>query len=476
VEQHSTPLAAATTPSLEALKAYSTGLKVTLTAGTEAGIPFFRRAVEIDPQFAMAHANLGLNYSAIGESVLSAESTRRAWALRDRVSERERFFIDFLYDRQVTGNLEKAYQALELWLRTYPRFEQPSPRGLLGGLSTHGTGRYERVIEVSQERIAADPDVQFGYSNLASAYFYLDRFPEAESTLQRASERKLEPPSLLVLRYTIAVLRADQDQMNRIVALAKGKRGAEYSMAHAEALTLARSGRLQAARLASSRAVDLALQEGERETAASYRAGRAVWEAFCGNGGEGKEDALAALELSKGRDVEYAAALALARSKAFSQSEALAGDLERRFPEDTFVKFTYAPVLRASAALGRGKSAESVERLHIALSYELAVNGLNFNQVFLGGLHSAYVRGEALIAAHRYAEAAAEFQKIVEHRGLVGADPIGAVAHFQLGRVFVLSGDKTKAKAAYEAFLALWHDADSDIPILKSAKVEYAKL
>ena len=192
-------------------------------------------------------------------------------------------------------------------------------------------------------------------------------------------------------------------------------------MAHEEALALARSGRLQAARRSSSRAVDLALQEGEREAAASYQAARAVWEAVCGNAAEGKRNAMAALELSKGRDVEYAAGLALALSGDSSRSEALAGDLEKRFPEDTFVKFTYVPVLRALAALGRGKPADSVERLQIALRYELAANGLNFNHFYLGGLHSAYVRGEALIAAHRYAEAAAEFQKILDHRGIVGA-------------------------------------------------------
>ena len=211
-------------------------------------------------------------------------------------------------------------------------------------------------------------------------------------------------------------------------------------MAHAEALALARSGRLQAARRSSSRAVDLALQEGEREAAASYQAARAVWEAVYGNAAEGKRNAMAALALSKGRDVEYAAGLALALSGDSSRSEALADDLEKRFPEDTFVKFTYVPVLRALAALERGKPADSVERLQIALRYELAVNGLNFTQFYLGGLHSAYVRGEALIAAHRYAEAAAEFQKILDHRGIVGADPIGALAHLQLGRVFAFVG------------------------------------
>jgi tetratricopeptide (TPR) repeat protein len=315
------------------------------------------------------------------------------------------------------------------------------------------------------------------YGLLASAYFRTDRFPEAESTLQRASERKLELPTVLVVRYNIAVLKGDQEEMDRAVSQAKGKRRAEHWMAHEEALALARSGRLQAARRSSSRAEDLALQEQfGRESAASYRASRAFWEAVCGNAAEGIKSALAALELSKGRDVEYAAGFALALSGESSRSAALAGDLEKRFPEDTFVKFTYSPVLRALAALRRAKPAESVERLEIARRYEMAANGLSFNGYYLGGLHSAYVRGEAFIAAQRYAEAAAEFQKILDHRGIVALDPIGALAHWRLGRVFALSGDKTKAKAAYEAFLALWKDADGDVPILKSAKAEYDRL
>ena len=476
VERHSTPLAQATTPSLEALKAYSTANKVNLSSGSAAAIPFFKRAVEIDPRFAVAHAYLGLLYSTVGESVLAAESTTKAWQLRDRVSDREKFFIDFLYDRQVTGNLDKAYQTLESWLQTYSRGEQPSPQGLLGGLATHGTGRFERAIETSKRLIADEPDSYPGYSGLAHSYFFLDRFEEAESILQRASGRKVETPNFLVIRYIVAVLKGDKDQMDRVVALARGKHGAEHRMAHAEALALARSGRLQAARRSSSRAVDLAKQEGTREEAASYLAARAVWEAVCGNAAEGKRSATAALGLSKGRDVEYAAGLALGLSGAFSQSGALANDLETRFPEDTFAKFTYIPVLRALIALGRRKPTDGVERLQVALHYELAVNGLNFSHYYLGGLHSAYLRGEALIAVHRYADAAAEFQKILEHRGLVGLDPIGALAHLQLGRVFALSGDNTKAKDAYEAFLALWKDADPAIPILKRARAEYARL
>ncbi len=475
VEKHSTPLDEATTPSLEALKAYSTGMKVNLSSGTAASIPFFRHAVEIDPKFAMAWALLGLDYSTVGESGLSAESTTRAWQLRDRVSDREKFFIDFTYDRQVTGNLEKAYQTLELWLQTYPHGEEPNPQSLLGGLSTAGTGRFDRAIETSQKEIVAEPDVIYGYSGLGYSYFYLDRFEESESVLQRASEHKLEAPPFLVLRYNIAFLQGDKDQMDRLVALAKGKHEAEHGLANSEALTLARSGRLQAARRSSSRAVDLALQEGDHAAATNYQAARAEWEALYGNATEAKRNALAALALSKGRDVEYSAGLGLALSGDSSQSQALADDLEKRFPEDTFVKFTYVPVLRALAALERGKPTDSVERLQITLRYDLAVNGLNFNPFYLGGLHSAYVRGEALVASRRYPEAAAEFQKILNHRGIVGADPIGAMARLQLARALSASGDRAKSAAAYKDLLTLWKDADPNIPIVQQAKAEAAR-
>jgi len=314
------------------------------------------------------------------------------------------------------------------------------------------------------------------YSNLASGNYFLDRFEEAERALQRAAERKLEDSSLLMLRYNIAVLKGDKDQMDRIVALARGQRGAEHPVANLEALALARAGRLQLARQSSSRAIDLARQEAGREVAASYQAARAVWEAVCGNAAEGKRNAIAALAVSNARDVQYAAGLALAFSGDASRSQSLANDLEKRFPEDTFATFTYVPVLRALSALERGKPTDSVELLQIALRYELAANGLNFNHFYLGGLHTAYVRGEALLAAHRYPEAAAEFQKILDHRGIVGADPIGALAHLQLGRTFALAGDKVKARRAYGDFLSLWQNADSDVPVLVQAKAEYARL
>jgi eukaryotic-like serine/threonine-protein kinase len=475
VEMHSRPLAEATTPSLEALKAYSTGQRVNLFSGSAAAIPFFRRAVEIDPNFAMAHAHLGLKYSAVGESVQSAESTTKAWQLREHASEREKFFISFTYDRQVTGNLEKAFQTLELWAQTYPRPAVPDPQSLLAGLSTKGTGRFERAIEQARKTIAADPNRVLEYSNLALSNFFLDRFDEAENAVQQAAAHNLVMPDLLVYQYNIAFMKGDKEQMDRAVALAKGNGPAEHRVANSQALVQARSGHRQVARRLSSRAVDLARQDGEREVAAAYEAAAAVWEALYANANEARTKAIAALALTNGRDVEYAAALALGLAGESSRSEALADDLDKRFPEDTFVRFTYLPVLRAVSALRRGQARESVERLQTALRYELAVNGLNL-QLYLGGLHSAYFRGESFVAGHQYAEATAEFQKILDHGGLVGADPIGALAHLQLGRTFALAGDKVKAKLAYEAFLTLWKDADSDIPILVQAKAEYARL
>ena len=361
VETHSTPLAEVTTPSLEALKAYSTAMKMAVSSGHATAIPFFRRAVDIDPKFAMAHANLGLMYSVAGDSVLSAESTTKAWQQRDRVSDREKFFIDFTYHRQVTGNLEKAYQTLELWLETYPRGNRdPKPQDLLAGLSTHGTGRFERAIDASQKTIAADPDFAIGYLNLAYSYFFTGRFAEAERTLQHAAEHKLDMPDFLVIRYNIALLQSDQAQMDRAVALARGKPRTEHWMAHEEALALARSGRLQTARRLSSRAVDLALHEGERGAAASYQAARAVWEAVCANAAEGKRNAMAALALSSGRDVEYIAALALSLSGDSARSQQLADDLEKRFPEDTFVKFTVRT--GSSRIIGTGGGAADRQR------------------------------------------------------------------------------------------------------------------
>ena len=473
VEMHSTPLPEATTPSLEALKAFSAARKVANSTGFAAALPLLKRAVEIDPHFAMAYAFLGRIYGDIGESVLSAESTRKAYELREHASDRERFFITLTYDRQVTGNLEKAYQTCALWTQTYPR--DIDAHGLFSGYTTKGTGKYLKSIEEAKKALALDPDFLPGYLNLAYGYIYLDRYDEAEDTLRRASERKLDIPDSLILRYHVAFLKGDQAGMQREAALAQGNPEAADWLSHSEALVLARSGRLRLAREMSRRAVDLARQSAQQERAALFETGAATWEAFYANEVDARRSAMTALELSKARDVEYGAAFALALSGDSTQSQALANDLEKRFPEDTLVRFTYVPTLRALFALRHSQPADAIELLQVNVSYELAVPGISYFG-FFGSLYPVYVRGQAYLAQHQAAQAAAEFQKILDHPGLVFADPAGAVARLQLGRAYTVSGEKIKAKAAYQDFLSLWKDADPDVPILKQAKAEYARL
>ncbi len=473
VEKHDTPLAEATTASLEALKAYSAAQKVLFSTGYPAALPFFRRATEIDPQFAMAYAMLGRVYGDMGESVLSAESTSKAYQLRNRTSDAEKFFITASYDLQVTGNLEKAQETFELWAQTYPR--ETGPPGLLSGAIYPVFAKYEKAVEQAQKAIGLDPDFPFAYVNLAYNNLYLDRPGEAENALQRASERKLEIPVVSLARYDLAFLKGDRAGMERAAALAQGKSSEEDWITDHEACVLAYSGRLQQARTMARKAEDLAQHTAQRESAALYEAGAAVWEAFFGNASEARRSAMAALELSKGRDVEYGAAFALALSGDSSMPRALAKDLETRFPEDTSVRFSYLPVLHALLAVNDGDPSRAIDLLQIAVRFELGTPGSSFNGNF-GSLYPVYVRGQAYLAAHKGAEAAAEFQKILDHRGIIISDPLGALARLQLGRAFVLAGDKTKAKTAYQEFLTLWKDGDPDIPILKQAKAEYAKL
>jgi Tfp pilus assembly protein PilF len=421
----------------------------------------------------MAYTQLGHGYGEIGESALAAENTSKAYQLRDRASDAEKFWITTSYDLAVTGNMEKAQQTCELWAQTYPR--EMNAHMPLGGIIYPILGKYEKAVEEGKKAIELDPDFAIGYNVLAISYQYLDHLEEAENTLQRASERKLEIPDFLVDRFGIAFLKADQAGMERAAALAQGKSGAEDWLSDQEASVLAYSGRLQQARRKSQHAADLAQQAAQRERATLFETGPALWEAFFGNAPEARRSAMAVLEPSKGREVEYGAALALALSGDSSRSQTLADDLERRFPEDTAVRFSYLPALRALLALNRGESAKAIEVLQIAVPYELGAPPSSFFGNF-GALYPVYVRGEAYLAAHQGAEAAAEFQKILDHRGIVVTDPIGALAHLQLARAFALSGDKTKAKIAYQDFLTLWKDADPDIAILKQAKAEYAKL
>lgn len=472
IRRHDTPLAEATTPSLEALKAYTTARKLAFSSSFGAAVPLLQRATAIDPHFAMAHAFLGRIYADIGDSVLSAESTGRAYEWRDRASEQEKFFIEFSYDRQITGNLANAQRTLELWEQTYPR-EAP-PHSLMSGFTTQGTGQYEKTIAEAKRTLELDSDTTPAYLNLALACTALGRFNEAEAALDRARARNLEIPDSVVLRYYLAFLRNDSEGMNQIAERMKGKAEEDW-MLQSEALVAAHGGRLHEARLLSRQAVELARRSGHLERAAIYVAGSAAWEAFLGNVAEARKNAAEALELSIARDVEYGCAFALSLAHDDAKAQALANDLGRRFPQDTLVRFTYLPVLQALLSLHRLQPAQSVRLLQAAVPFEFATPGTNFFG-FFGGVYPAYVRGEAYLSLGKREQAAAEFQKIVDHPGVVYADPIGALAYLEAGRACALSGCGARAKSDFQQFLSIWRDADPDISVYKQAKVEYSRM
>ncbi len=472
IRQHDTPLAEATTPSLTALKAYSTARKLASSVSFSSAVPLLQRAIELDPRFAMAHAFLGRIYADTGDSVLSAESTRRAYELRDRASEQERFFISFSFDRQITGNLENARRTLKLWEQTYPR--EAAPHSFMAGVTSQGMGQYETTIAEANKTIELDPDATPAYLNLAFGYTSLGRFTNAETTLQRARERSLEVPDSLILDFYLAFYRNDRESMDQIAARMKGKPEEDW-MLQSEALVAAHAGRLHHARLLSRQAVELAQRSGHSERAAIYVTGSAAWEAFFGNVAEARKNAAAALKLSNARDVEYGSAFALSVTRDDSGAQALANDLAKRFPEDTLVEFTYLPVLNAIISLHRHRPEESVSVLQATLPLEFGSPGTNFFG-FFGGLYPAYVRGQGYLSLGKGDEAAREFQKIIDHPGVVYADPVGALAYLEVGRACALSGNGARAKSAYQEFLSRWRDADPDISVYKQAKVEFYRL
>ena len=476
VKNYDIPLADATTPSLDALKAYSAGWQVSFSSGSAAAVPFFSHAIEIDPNFASAYAALGRMYADIGESVLSAQNASKAYQLRNRTSDQEKFFISVNYESQVTGNLEKAQQTCNLWKQAYPRAWMP--HALLSGNVYLPLGKYVESVEENKMALGIDSDFSIGYINLALSYTALQRTDEAERTLQQAVDRKLEIPDSYVLRYAIAFLKDDKAEMEREAAQFSERPGGDDWISNAQGFVAAYSGHLDKARKMSRRAADLARKADRRDTEALYETDTAVREALFGNVSTIRQTAANALALSKSRDVTYGASLALALSGDSSRSEALTEDLSRRFPEDTRVQFTYVPALRALLALNHSQPSKAVERLQTAIPYELGIPTEGGSEFLLGtgNLYPAYVRGLAYLAAHRGVEAAGEFQKILDHRGIVICDPIGALAHLQLARAYAQSGDKAKARSTYQDFLKAWEDADPDIPILKQAKAEYSKL
>jgi serine/threonine protein kinase/tetratricopeptide (TPR) repeat protein len=472
VQKFDTPLEQATTPSLEALKAYSSGVRAMTTTGADAAIPHFKRAIELDPNFAVAYAYLGVLENDILESGLAMEYHRKAYELRDRSSEAEKYWITAGYQKAVTGNIEKAIETCRLWIEAYPRSE--APHVFLAGAVLSVVGQIEKAFEEATIAIRLNPKFAVPYFQRIAAALALNRLDEAKATYALAQERKLDYPLLYLGMYELAFLEKDAAGMTQQAAKAAGRPGWEDQMLALEADTAAYFGRLKDARELSRRAMDSAERAREKDPPAMYSATSGLREAWFGNTEEARSRVALALKRSSNRDVLYFSALAFAYSREDARAKAPVGDLNKGFPEDTIVQFNYLPTLRARLALNKGKAVEAIENLRVAEPYELGVStDCQFNW---SAMYPVFVRGEAYLAARQGSEAAAEFQKILDHPGIVVNQPIAALAHLGLGRAYVLQGDIPRAKAAYQDFLTLWKDADPDIPILKQAKDEYAKL
>jgi tetratricopeptide (TPR) repeat protein/tRNA A-37 threonylcarbamoyl transferase component Bud32 len=493
VQKYATPVEEATTPSLEALKAYSLGVKTYYAKEETAALPFLKRAVGLDPNFAMAYAWMSSDYRDLNEVGRAAENARKAYGLREKVSERERFWIDGAYYLNATGELEKAAQTYELWTQTYPRDDMAY--AVLGFICVL-LGNYEKALEQFREALRLNPNGAIEYVTVAFAYTALNRLDEAEAVYKQAEERKLEDEVLLECRYWLAFVKGDAAQMAQLVSAAMGKPGAEDLLLATQADTEGWYGKLKNAHELTGRAMDSAQHNEAKESAAGYQAEAALREVEAGNREQARAEADAALKLAPNRDVRAMAALALARAGDTAGAEKLAAELDKTFPLDTLVQRYWLPTIRAGVALERKDPNRAIELLKVASTIELGSITTNLT-IFLC---PAYVRGEAYLMLHDGNAAAAEFQKFIDHRGLVANFPWGALARLGLARAYAMraglpvaavydrrredgahraplqQGDTAKARAAYQDFLTLWKDADPDIPVLKQAKAEYARV
>jgi len=468
IQKFDVPLYQSTTSSLEALREASLGDRAAAETGAAEAIPHFERAVTLDPDFATAHAWLAYEYFDIGESLLAAKSATKAYELRDRATDRERMQINAIYHTFVTGDLEKAAQAYRLMADSYPRAE--SPHSNLGYIYAQ-LGQNEKFLAESQLALRLNPSGS-SYSNVAAAYMSLGNLKEAKATSAEARAHHLGVNSDHNNMYLVAFLEHDNATMERESAWAMGKPGVEDWMVYFESCTKAYSGALNEARELSKRAWGSATAAGEKETAAGYKADAALREALFGNASEAKKLAQAALTESRNQDVEAASALGYVFAGDVVHAQSLADEMATRLPYNTVVQFTYLPVIRGEIALESGNPARAIELLRAASPYELGQPAQNI----LLNLYPIFIRGEAYLAVHDGPAATAEFQKIPDHSGIVANQNIGALAHLELGRAHVLAGEAEKARAAYQTFLTLWKDADPDIPILKAARAEHAKL
>jgi len=459
----------ATTTSLEALKAFSMGITTSRTKGDAAAIPFYKRALELDPNFAVAYASLGLSYGNLGQASLAAENIKKANALREHVSEHEKYRISALYYQSVTGELDQASQVYELWAKSYP--QDSVPPGNLGSIYTM-LGQYDKALAQTQEAVRLEPNAVVMYGNLAGIYLALNLPDDAKKAIEDAQAHKLEGDYLHQEIYYVAFLKGDAAEMERQVAWAAGKPGSEDLLLSFQSDTEAYYGRLVKARDFSRRAVDSAIRDDSKESAALWQVNAALREAEFGNAATAKQGVSAALALAPGRDIKLFAALTLARSGDTTHAKAIVEELEKNYPADTVLRVYWLPALKAAMAVNANNSTQAVDYLDIAAPYELSTPP----QLQLGTMYPVYIRGQAQLAAHNGAAAATEFQKFLDHRGITLNFPLGALAHLGLARAYAFSGDAAKAKTAYNDFFRLWKDADPDIPILQQAKAEYAKL
>ena len=470
VKKFDVPLEQATTSSLEALKAYSKGIRAGRSEGDMAALPLLKRAVEIDVNFALAYAQLGLVYSDLGESALSADFAGKAFALRDRASEWERFSIDSTYYRSVTGQLEKAEEVSQEWKQTYP--QDPAPYMQLG-LIYSSLGRLEPALNSDLEALKLRSDSAAMYVNLTYDYLYLDRLNEAATILNQARAQKLDE-TLLPNFYQLAFLRQDGKAIKEYFVAALGQAGQEDALFSSQADTEAFHGRIRKARELSQRAVDSAIRADSKETAAGWQVTAALREAEFGNTAEARQQVTAALALAPNREANVAAALVLARIDQTDLASTIAGKLQGDFRSDTILANYWMPCIRAAIALSHAQAAHAMAYLAVTAPYELATGPPPFSSG--GSLYPAYLRGQAYLANREWELATAEFQKILDHRGLVWNFPLAALAHLQLARANASSGNTVKAVESYRAFLALWRDADPKVSLLLEAKAEYAKI
>jgi hypothetical protein len=459
----------ATTPSLEALKAYSMGITTGRTKGDAEAIPFVKRAIELDPNFAMAYAGLAVEYSNIGQASLAMGYAKKAYDLSDRVSNREKYRISAFYFQYVTGELEKSTEAYELWAKSYPRDAVPHTNVA----SIYSTlGQYDKSITETEIAQKLEPSI-VGYSNLAGNYISVNRLNDARQALDEAQQKNFDGFIIRAGVYALAFLANDTAEMDRQVAWAAGRPGEEDQMLNIHADTQAYYGRLNKARDLARRAADAAVRVDDKESAAQWLVFQGLREAELGNAAAARQVIDRALALSPGRDVKVMAALALARAGDTAQATAMLEALKKSDPLNTILKVYWFPAIEGSIAMAQNAPDRAITALEPALPYEL---GGQPNTGIATLMYPPYIRGLAYLAQKNGTAAANEFRKFLDHPGIVVNFPLGSLARLQLARAYALSGNPVKAKATYEDFFALWKDADADVPILKEAKAEYAKL